>query len=59
MNEIPTEEMNMDQANVGDLPEGRVRGPESEQKQQDVVPFSVWNLGVKSNLRRTDIYERV
>jgi len=64
--------MDMEQVDVRDLPEEQAQmvqafvdflrhqmGKQAEQKQQDTAPFEVWNLGVKSHLSRTDIYERI
>ena len=62
----------MDQVDVRDLPEEQAQmvqafvdflrhqmGKQVEHKQQDAAPFSVWKLGAKSNLSRTEIYERI
>ncbi|WP_089937866.1 hypothetical protein [Candidatus Entotheonella palauensis] len=62
----------MDQVDVRDLPEEQAQmvqafvdflrtqmGKQAKQKKQDEAPFSVWNLGTKNHLSRTDIYERI
>lgn len=62
----------MDQVDVHDLPEEQAQmvqalvdflrtqiGKQAEQTKQDVAPFSVWRLGTKSYLSRTEIYERI
>jgi hypothetical protein len=72
MNFIATEGTNMDQVDVHDLPEEQAQmvqafvdflrtqtGKQTEQTKQAAAPFSVWRLGTKSNLSRTEIYERV
>jgi hypothetical protein len=72
MNSIATEGTKMDQVDVHDLPEEQAQmvqafvdflrtqmGRQAKETKQAAAPFSVWNLGTKSNLSRTDIYERV
>jgi hypothetical protein len=72
MNFIATEGTNMDQVDVHDLPEEQAQmvqafvdflrtqmGKQAKQTKQATAPFSVWKLGTKSNLSRTEIYERV
>lgn len=62
----------MDQVDVRGLPEEQAQmvqafvdflrdhmGKQAKQKTQDAVPFSVWNLGIKGYLSRTEIYERI
>ena len=62
----------MDQVDVYDLPEEQAQmvqafvdflrtpvGKQAKQTKQAAAPFSVWKLGTKSNISRTEIYERV
>lgn len=72
MSYIATEGMYMDQVDVHDLTEEQAHmvqafvdflrnqiRKQTEQTKHAAAPFSVWNLGVKSSLSRTDIYERI
>ena len=72
MNIIATEGTHMNQVDVHDLPEEQAQmvqafvdflrsqmKKQTGETQQVATPFSVWNLGTKSNLSRTEIYERV
>ena len=62
----------MEQVDVRDLPEEQAQmvqafveflrqqmGKQAKQEKRHVAPFSVWNLGAKGHLSRTDIYERI
>jgi hypothetical protein len=55
--DLPEEQAQMVQAFV-DFLRDQMR-KQADHKQRDTAPFAVWNLGVKSHLSRTDIYERI